>query len=114
MIGGRVEKIDLSQNLIYFKGRGSDIIKIKIDYNSPYFYARMRRPDYIGPWRGGVPEVRPILGRDIIVGDYLDINMSGPGVEIKNWKTFDENYQAFMDAQKRGLIHPGVIIEMHQ
>lgn len=115
MVGGRVERINPGQNLVYLKGRGEDIITIEVWYDNPYFYSRMQRtPDFGGPWREAMPEVRPVLAKDIGTGDYLYVTINAPGVDVKNWKTSDENYQALIEALKRQGKIQTVRVEMYQ
>jgi hypothetical protein len=114
MIAGRIVSIDHSYGLMYIKARGDDTIVSSLGIESPYSYSRMWTMETNVPWREAMPEVRPQLGKDIVVGDYIWVSMSGPGVEIKNWKSEDENYQALLAAQSRGAVLPGVTIQIIQ
>lgn len=112
MLGGRVNKIDLVSKTVYLQGRGGDIIKIRVAYDSPYFYSRMKRYVFGVPWREANPEVHPELGKDIIAGDYLSVTC--PGVGIKNNRTPDENYQKVMEAMKAGTALWTATLQIYQ
>lgn len=112
MIGGRVERIESGSDTVLLRGRGTDILKIRIAYDSPYFYSRMKRLVFGVPWREASPEVYPILGRDIVRGDYLHIALGGAG--IRNSQTADENYQAVIEALHSHGELRGYIVQIYQ
>jgi hypothetical protein len=100
-VAGKIERIDLNQNRIYIRDRGGDMIYADLKSNSPYFYARLARFVTNVPWREAKPEIRPVLGRDIIPGDYIYIGISDAWLGVRNNQTNDENYRAIIENQAR-------------
>jgi len=91
-------------------GRGGETVLINVrmmhdqpDNTKGYSYARLWTFQLGVPANIDEPEVRPRLGRDLIVGDYLQI---GPyRVGIKNEYTEEQNYQKVVEAGTQGVVY---------
>lgn len=110
LFGGRILEIG-KDGVACIKGRGDDVIKVRIAYDSPYFYARMRRELHNVPWEESLIEVRPVLDKDIVIGDFLKVAISQFG---RNDKSYDENYQLLREMSKNYGILRGYLLEIYQ
>lgn len=109
VISGRIADItDASQGEFKMNvGREGETVLINVRWmqdqpDNPYgvSYARLWTFQLRVPWNIADPEVRPRLGRDLLAGDYLQINTG----LASNALSEEQNYQKIVAAGKQGVI----------
>lgn len=109
-VNGRIAQITNASRGEFRMNIGRDgetlLINVRMMHGQPdntknYQYARMRTFQYGVNWRVSTPEVRLRLGRDLVVGDYLEI---GPYGICKNSLTNEQNYQRVIAAGTGGTV----------
>jgi len=112
VISGRIAEI-VSADRGEFRmnvGKGEETVLINVKWaqdqpEDPHAYSHARLWTFqLGvPWDIDRPEVRPRLGRDLLVGDYLQITTG----LASNVLSEEENYQNIVAAGTQGLILTG-------